>query len=156
MLILNDDMLLLLWKYYIKNVVVCIKNEEMINNFFVCKKMYDIFKKNKKKIIKWDCKMLIISNINYKICSTHDNIGIEYVNKVVGQIDKYMSLQEEPTNNGVIGINFHKFHVTNFIHCPDLKKNEIFVKKLLEKYNLKIVRYCCGGDGCELKQIKKN
>ena len=37
MLILNDDMLLLLWKYYIKNVVVCIKNEEMINNFFVCK-----------------------------------------------------------------------------------------------------------------------
>ena len=112
-------------------------------------------KKNKKKIIQWDCKMLIISNINYKICSTHDNIGIEYVNKVVGQIEKYISLQEPP-NNDVIGINFHKYHVTNFIHCPDLQKNEIFVKKLLEKYNLKIVRYCCGGDGCELKQIKKN
>ena len=150
MLILNDDMLLLLWKYYIKTVVVCIKNEEMINNFFVCKKMYDIFKKNKKKLIEWDCKILIISNINYKICSTHDNIGIEYVNKIVGQIEKYISLQEPP-NNGVIGINFHKYHVTNFIHCPDLKKNEIFVKKLLEKYNLKIVRYCCGGNGCELK-----
>tara|TARA_B100001564_G_C20531463_1_gene619970 strand:+ start:414 stop:881 length:468 start_codon:yes stop_codon:yes gene_type:complete len=155
MLILNDDMLLLLWKYYIKNVVVCIKNEEMVNNFFVCKKMYDIFKENKKKLIQWDCKILIISNINYKICSTHDNIGIEYVNKIVGQIEKYISLQEPP-NNGVIGINFHKYHVTNFIHCPDLKKNEIFVKKLLEKYNLKIVRYCCGGNGCELKQIKKN
>ena len=155
MLILNDNMLLLLWKYYIKNVVVCIKNEEMVNNFFVCKKMYDIFKKNKKKLIEWDCKILIISNINYKICSTHDNIGIEYVNKIVGQIEKYISLQEPP-NNGVIGINFHKYHVTNFIHCPDLKKNEIFVKKLLEKYNLKIVRYCCGGNGCELKQIKKN
>jgi len=25
----------------------------------------------------------------------------------------------------------------------------------LKKYNLKIVRYCCSGDGCELKQIKK-
>tara|TARA_Y100000589_G_C27141309_1_gene624850 strand:+ start:483 stop:953 length:471 start_codon:yes stop_codon:yes gene_type:complete len=156
MLILSDDILLLLWKYYIKNGVVCIKNGEAINNFFVCKKMYDIFKKNQKKIIQWDCKMLIISNINYKICSTHDNIGLEYVNKIVGQIEKYISLQEEPTNNGVIGINFHKFHVTNFIHCPDLKKNEIFVKRLLEKYNLKIVRYCCGGDGCELRQIKKN
>ena len=32
---------------YIKNGVVCIKNAEEINKFFVCKKMYDIFKKNK-------------------------------------------------------------------------------------------------------------
>ena len=130
MLILNDDMLLLLWKYYIKNNVKCIKNKEAVNSFFVCRKMYKIFKENKKKLIQWDCKMLLITNINYKICSTHDNIGIEYVNKVVGQIEKYISLQEEPTNNGVIGINFHKFHVTNFIHCPDLKKNEIFVKNI--------------------------
>ena len=155
MLILNDDVLLLLWKYYIKNVVVCIKNKEIINNFFVCKKMYDIFKKNKKKIIQWNCKMLIITNINYKICDKHDNIGIEYVNKVVGQIEKYIALQN-PSTYDAFGINFHKYHITNFIHCSDLQKNEIFVKKLLEKYNLKIVRYCCGGDGCELKQIKKN
>ena len=153
MLILNDDMLLLLWKYYIKNNVKCIKNKEAVNSFFVCRKMYEIFKENKKKLIQWDCKMLIITNINYKICSTHDNIGIEYVNKLVKQIEKYISLQEPP-NNDVIGINFHKYHVTNFIHCPDLKKNEIFVKKILEKYNLKIIRYCCGGDGCELRQIK--
>lgn len=155
MLILNDDILLLLWQYYIKNVVVCIKNGKMVNNFFICKKMYDIFKKNKEKLIRWDCKMLEIPKINYKICDKHDNIGLEYANKVVGQIEKYISLQE-PTNNGVIGINFHKFHVTNFIHCQNLQKNEEFVKKLLKKYNLKIVRYCCGGDGCELKQIKKN
>ena len=153
MLILNDDILLLLWKYYIKNDVKCIKNKESVSKFFVCRKMYEIFKKNKKALIQWNCKMLIITNINYKICSTHDNIGIEYVNKLVKQIEKYISLQEPP-NYDVYGINFHKYHVTKFIHCPDLKKNEIFVKKILEKYNLKIIRYCCGGDGCELRQIK--
>jgi hypothetical protein len=155
MLILSDDILLLLWKYYIKNNVKCVKNSKNINNFFVCKKMYDIFKLNKEKIIQWDCKMLKIQKIDYKICDKHDNIGLEYVNKVVGQIEKYISLQEPP-NNDVIGINFHKYHVTNFIHCQNLQKNEIFVKSLLEKYNLKIVRYCCGGNGCELREIKKN
>lgn len=155
MLILSDDILLLLWKYYIKNNVKCIKNKEAVNSFFVCRKMYEIFKENKKKLIQWDCKMLLITNIDYKICDKHDNIGLEYVNKVVGQIEKYISLQE-PLNNDVIGINFHKYHVTNFIHCQNLQKNEIFVKHLLEKYNLKIVRYCCGGNGCELRQIKKN
>ena len=154
MLLLNEDILIEIWKYFIKIDIICIKNGKNINKLFICKKLYDIYKENKKKIISWKCKMLDISKINYKICNIHDNIGLEYVNKVIGQIEKYNSLQKTP-NNGVLGIDFHKFHVTNFIHCPDLQKNEEFVKKLLKEYNLKIVRYCCGGDGCELRKIKK-
>ena len=65
--------------------------------------------------------MLKIPKINYKICDKHDNIGLEYVNKHSRTNEKYISLQE-PTNNGVIGINFHKFHVTNFIHCQKYTK----------------------------------
>ena len=83
------------------------KNGEEINKFLYQKKCMIYLKKIKKKIIRWDCKMLKIPKINYKICDKHDNIGLEYVNKIVGQIEKYISLQE-PTNNGVIGINFHK------------------------------------------------
>ena len=154
MLILNDDTLLLLWKYYIKKNVICKKNVEMINNMFICKKMYDIYKKNKDKIVKFDCNLLYISKINYMVCDIHDNIGLEYANKIIGQVEKYMSLQDMPQNDE-FGFNFHKFHVSNFIHSPNLKENESFLKKLLKKYNLKIVRYCCDGGGCELKQIKK-
>ena len=154
MLILSDDILLLLWQYYMKNNIKCIKNSMNINNFFVCKKMYDIFKKNKEKIIKWDCELLNIDKLDNKICHIHDEIGINFINNLIGQIEKYISLQNSPICDAY-GINFHKYHVNNFIHCLNLQKNEEIVKQILAKYNLKIMRYCCGGDGCELRQIKK-
>ena len=77
-----------------------------------------------------------------------------FINNLIGQIEKYISLQNTPICDAY-GINFHKYHVNNFIHCSNLQKNEEIVKQILAKYNLKIMRYCCGGDGCELRQIKK-
>ena len=57
------------------------------------------------------------------VCDIHDNIGLEYANKIIGQVEKYMSLQDM-SQNDEFGFNFHKFHVSNFIHCPNLKENE--------------------------------
>ena len=154
MLLLNDDILLEIWTRYVYNKIECIRNIELINKLFVCKKLYNIYKINKNKILKWRCNLLHISEINYKVCNIHDNIGLEYVKKVLGQIEKYKILHEIPNHENLSVHNFHSFHVGNYIHCPYLKKNEIFVKNLLKKFNLQIVRYCCGGNGCELRQIK--
>ena len=50
MLILNDDILLLLWKYYIKNDVKCIKNTmNHLNNFLYVEKCMTYLKKIRKK-----------------------------------------------------------------------------------------------------------
>ena len=152
MLILSDDIILLLWEYYIKKNIKCTKNSLLINKLFACKKLYNIYKQNK-SMFKLPCKLLNLSKVNYTICGIHDEIGIKFAEKIVGQIDKYISLQKTP-NNMDLGFNFHTFHVSNFIHCPDLQKNEIFVKKILKKYGLTINKYCCNGDGCELKKIK--
>ena len=80
----NDDILINILKLYIEHYINC-KNTITYNNLSCCKQIYYLYKKLIVNHCK--CNILYIENINYKICSYHDNIPLDFVKSLLEQID---------------------------------------------------------------------
>lgn len=146
----NEVLLHILHMYY--EIIKCKKNKKELNKINICKKMYDYNKNNNY----FKCNILYINNINLKICNIHDNVSLDFVDKLIKQINH--------VKNNTMGIIYHNkssndlldYNNLEFIHCDDLKKNEKIVKIILKKYNYKLMNYCCGGNGCRISKINQN
>ena len=53
-------------------------------------------------------------------------------------------------NTNIVNINSSKSY---FIHYEGLKKNEFILRFILNKYNYKLLHYCCGGNGCSIGKL---
>ena len=100
-LLCNDDVLQHILKLYIEYYLNC-KKDITNNNLSCCKKIYYIYKNLIVKYCK--CNILYIENINYKICSYHDNISLDFVKCLLEQIEN--NLVEKSKAN----IEFHTIH----------------------------------------------
>lgn len=153
MLKLDNDCISKVYNSYINNFVYCKKNYNQLNKFYFCKKVYDICKNIS---INNDCHIINISNINLKLCSIHDDVDIQYVKNLLDNIESYKKRQDNELvnmNSINISVSYKILNANNYIHLFGLKKNENITKQILERYNLKIKRYCCGGSGCMLEDI---
>ena len=54
------------------------------------------------------------------------------------------------TADDIINIENSKSY---FIHYEGLKKNEFILRFILNKYNYKLLHYCCGGNGCSIGKL---
>ena len=154
MLYLNDDSLYKIVEIYINTNIDCKKNIHLIQKLFICTKLWNIYKNSTKLIDRLQCNTINIDDINLKICEIHDNISIEYIDKIIKELKKYRRNMNNNVLKDVILLNHHSLNINKFIHCEDIRQNEKFTNKLLKFYDLKIKRYCCDGNGCELMEIK--
>ena len=142
----NGDVLEHILKLYIEHYN-CKKNITN-NNLSCCKQIYDSYKDF---IVKYcRCNILYIEDINYKICSYHDNISLDFVKSLLEQID---TVNRNISNNYII--NYGKTNDYLFIHVPNIKQYKHIAQKILSKYNYKISYFCCEGEGCKLKKLFK-
>ncbi len=44
----------------------------------------------------------------------------------------------------------NKYDEGHHIHYTNLKKNEYMLRFILNKYNYKLINFCCGGNGCKI------
>tara|TARA_Y100000741_G_scaffold355676_1_gene331386 strand:- start:1272 stop:1724 length:453 start_codon:yes stop_codon:yes gene_type:complete len=145
-LLCNDDVLQRILKLYIEHYLNC-KKDITNNNLNCCKQIYYLYK----NLIKYcKCNILYIKNINYKICSYHDNISFDFVKSLLEQID---IVNRNILNNYMI--NYGKEDDLLFIHVPNIKQYKSIVQEIISKYNYKISHFCCGGEGCKLKKLVK-
>ena len=79
----NNDILQHILKLYIEHYN-CKKNITN-NNLSCCKQIYNLYKDFIVKYCK--CNILYIEDINYKICSYHDDISLDFVKSLLEQID---------------------------------------------------------------------
>jgi len=145
MLNLDKDCISNLYKNYIKNYVICKKNDCDLKKFYFCKKVYDICKEI--KFIN-DCNIINILNIKLRICSIHDNVDISYIKNLLDCIESYKKKKNIELINITSGLSSN-----SYIHLVGLKNYEDLTSKILKKNNLKIKRYCCGGNGCMFENI---
>lgn len=151
MLLLDTDCICKIYKSYINNFIKCKKNYIELKNFMFCRKIYDICKNIK---VKLDCHIINISNINLKLCTFHDNVDTIYIKKLLDNIENYIKKNKNAeVYNNSINISYNLLNANSFIHVFNLKKNKDITDIILKKYNLKIKRYCCGGEGCQLENI---
>tara|TARA_Y100000741_G_scaffold255699_1_gene197091 strand:+ start:5942 stop:6400 length:459 start_codon:yes stop_codon:yes gene_type:complete len=151
MLKLDNDCIGKVYKVYLEKYVICKKYDYDLKKFYFCKKVYNICKKI--KFIK-DCHIINISNINLQLCSIHDNVDISYIKNLLNCIETYKKRNDNKIiNNNSINISSTLLDTHSYIHLFGLKQNEDLTNKVLKKYNLKIKRYCCGGNGCMLVDI---
>ena len=91
------------------------------------------------------------------MCSIHDDVDTQYIKDLLENIEAYKKRQDNQLINSnsinSISVSSRMLDTYNYIHIFGLKKNEDLTKTILEKYNLKIKRYCCGGSGCMLEDI---
>ena len=142
----NDDILQHILKLYIGHYN-CKKNTTN-NNLSCCKQIYNLYKDFIVKYYK--CNILYIEDINYKICSYHDNISLDFVKSLLEQID---IVNRNISNNCII--NYGKTDDYLVIHVPNIKQYKHIAQKIVSKYNYKILYFCCGGEGCKLKKLVK-
>ncbi len=151
MIKLDNDCIGKVYKSYVKHYIYCKKNKCDLKKFNFCKKIYNICKDIK---CMEDCNIIRVPNINLKLCNIHDNVDIEYVKRLVNCIETYKRIKKnELVNSNSINIDSKILNANSYIHLSGLKINEDLTNKILEKYNLKIKRYCCGGNGCMLELI---
>ena len=157
MLQLSDDILVHILNIYTNNYIKCIKNNKEIEKLYICEKIKDLYINN--ILNKLKCNLFIVKKKKIKICSYHNNVSMQYLDRLIKQLnyaDKKTlpkichnnnSYSEEPIN---ICSDTH----LNFIHIEDLKKNEKLIRSILKKYKYKLVHFCCKGDGCRITKIK--
>lgn len=156
MLQLTDDTIIYILNLYTNKYIKCKKNSVKIEKLYICKKIKNLFIKN--IMCKFECILFNIKK-NFKICCYHNNVTIEYLNRLVQQINyadnktlpkifhDNNSYSEEP-------INICSKNDLNFIHIEDLKKNEKIIRLILKKFKYKLVHFCCSGSGCKITKIK--
>lgn len=157
MLQLSDDILVHILSIYTDNYIECKKNKIEIEKLYVCETVKNLFVNN--VLSKFQCILFNIKKQNFKICSYHNNVTIEYLKRLIQQLN-YVdnkalpkiyhdnnSYNEEP-------INICSDTNLNFIHIEDLKKNEKLIRPVLKKYKYKLVHFCCNGEGCRITKIK--
>lgn len=137
MINLNNDSLYNIINIYIKTNIDCVKKIQNLRNLFICKEIWNIVNGF---INKLECKIINMTDINLKICNIHDNVNIEYIDKIKDDIKKYKKYMDN-------------LNINQFMHCKNIQKNETITNKILKNYGLKIKRYCCNGNGCELTTI---
>ena len=144
---LSDDILVNIIELYSKTYIKCKIDINEKNNIIFCKKihlLYNTLNHNCK------CNILYIKDINSKICSHHNNVSLDLVKSVINQINY---IDNNNTNNDIIDSNMILIDIDNhghYIHYEDLKKNEFILRFILNKYNYKLLNYCCGGNGCQI------
>tara|TARA_B000000565_G_C23684683_1_gene339546 strand:+ start:18 stop:476 length:459 start_codon:yes stop_codon:yes gene_type:complete len=151
MLQLDDDCISKVYKSYLDNFTICKKNICDLQKFYFSKKIYNVCKNIK---INNNCHIINISNINLKLCNMHDNVDMLYLKKLLDGIESFIKTNSvESINNNSINITSKLLNTNNYIHLRGLHIYKDITKLILEKYNLKIKRYCCGGSGCMLEFI---
>jgi hypothetical protein len=157
MLQLSDDILIHILNIYTNNYIKCIKNNKEIEKLYACEKIKSLIINN--VMCKLMCNLFVIKKKKIKICTHHNNVSMQYLNRLVQQLN-YADKKTLPKichNNNSYNeqpINICSDTHLNFIHMEDLKKNEKLVRYILKKYQYKLVHFCCKGDGCRITKIK--
>ena len=89
MLKLNNDSLYKIINIYIKTNIDCMKKIENLRNLFICKEIWNIANGF---INNLECNITNMNDINLKICNIHDNVNIEYIDKIKNEIKKYKKI----------------------------------------------------------------
>lgn len=157
MLQLSDDILVNILSIYTDTFIECKKNKIEIEKLYVCKKIRNLYINN--VLSKFKCILFNIKRKKCKICSYHNNVTIEYLKRLIQQLN-YVDNKTSPKiyhdNNSYNEeqVNICSDTNLNFIHIEDLKKNEKLIRLILEKYKYKLVHFCCNGEGCRITRIK--
>tara|TARA_Y100000816_G_C26105138_1_gene586961 strand:- start:2631 stop:3137 length:507 start_codon:yes stop_codon:yes gene_type:complete len=165
-LLLNEDILINIFNIYYKNIV-CKKYINSVSLFFTCKeinKLCKIYIYNKYK-----CNILYIKEINFKVCSYHNNINLDCIKNIIQQIKNIENSNNSKLNKNnrfrnVYDLNEYKPYINisgidpnilfNYIHYDDLQKNINIIEPILNRFYYKVVNFCCSGNGCKIKKIK--
>ena len=157
MLQLSDDILVHILSIYSNNYIECKKNKKEIENLYVCEKIKNLFINN--VLPKFECILFNIKRKNFKICSYHNNVTIEYLKRLIQQLNyadnkNLPKIYHDNNSYSESPINICSDTNLNFIHIEDLKKNEKLIRLILKKYKYKLVHFCCKGEGCRITKIK--
>ena len=140
------DIILHIYKQYFKHNTICKKYKNMFNITLVSTQFFNIYNSHFKFNLK--CNLITYP---ITICQYHDNISQQYIDSLLYEIKKYNKLQHNLVLKDQHFFNIQ--NINNFIHCENLKKNEKISTLILQKFNLKINKYCCNGNGCSLINI---
>ena len=157
MLQLSDDILVYILSIYSNNYIECKKNKKEIKKLYVCKKIKNLFINN--ILSKFECILFNIKRKNFKICSYHNNVTIEYLKRLIQQLNyadnkTLPKIYHDNNSYSEAPINICSDNNLNFIHIEDLKKNEKLIRLILKKYEYKLVHFCCKGEGCRITKIQ--
>ena len=126
---LTEDIMYKIYTDYIFVTNICRKN--INKNVFINKYIYELYKKISK------CNIIELEKI--KLCTNHEKNTIKYITELQKKIDYY----------------YYKLNNTNiqdeFIHCINMNNYKEITEKIVEKNDLEIEYYCCGGKGFKLK-----
>lgn len=157
MLQLSDDLLVSILNKYTVYYIKCKKLKIRMSKLYICRKFKNLY--TKYIIPNLKCNLYYIKEIDYNICSFHNNVDLIDIKKIINQIIRI-------DNNNIPKI----YHNNNsydsvetvsmsdnllFIHHNNLKNNEKIVRLLLHKFGYVMLNFCCNGTGCRIKKRQK-